>query len=71
MHTLAILFHLHRRAAQYPYRAPCGTWRYIVIIAEEEEKGKGKDKGEWDETGRAAGKDRNVCSVYFYNRVMR
>lgn len=40
MHTLAILFLLHRRAAQYPYRAPCGAWRYIVIIAEKAEKGK-------------------------------
>lgn len=36
-------FLLHRRAAQYPYRAPCGSWRYIVIIAEKAEKGKERE----------------------------
>ena len=34
------VFFLHRRAVQYPYRTPCGTWRYIIIIAEKTEKGK-------------------------------
>lgn len=37
------MFLLHRRAAQYPYRAPCGSWRYIVIIAEKAEKGKERE----------------------------
>lgn len=69
---IGLLFLLHRRAAQYPYRTPCGAWRYIVIIAEEEEKGKGlgKDKGEWDEIEGVAGKDLEVLCVYIYNRVV-